>query len=58
VEWLRDHNVDLPKEKRAGFYGLDVYSMGASMRAVIEYLDGIDPEMAKVERRRYGCFEH
>ncbi|KAJ9300754.1 hypothetical protein DTO271G3_1918 [Paecilomyces variotii] len=57
VEWMRDRNSKLPAEKRAGFYGLDLYSMGASIRAVIDYLDRIDPEAAKVARRRYGCLQ-
>src|SRR6476620_7908510 len=26
AEWLRDHNYDLPTERKVGFYGLDVYS--------------------------------
>lgn len=57
VEWMRDHNANLPMEKRAGFYGLDLYSMGASIRAVIDYLDGVDPQAAKAARKRYGCLE-
>ena len=39
----------------AGFYGLDLYNLGGSMRAVIDYLDGVDPEAAAVARERYGC---
>jgi len=54
VEWLKGYNTGLKKEKRAGFYGLDLYSMGASIQAVIRYLDQVDPKMAKVARRRYG----
>ena len=57
VEWLRDRNAKLPYERRAGFYGLDLYSLGASLRAVIEYLDRVDPKKADVARRRYGCLE-
>lgn len=57
VEWMRDRNSKLPPEKRAGFYGLDLYSMGASIRAVIEYLDRVDPEAAKEARKRYGCLQ-
>jgi erythromycin esterase-like protein len=53
--WLRRHNTARPMEQRAGFYGLDLYNLSASMRAVIDYLERIDPEMAKVARRRYGC---
>lgn len=54
VEWLRDHNTGLASDKRVGFYGLDLYSLGSSMEAVIKYLDHIDPKMAKVARQKYG----
>ncbi|KAJ5545975.1 hypothetical protein N7494_003560 [Penicillium frequentans] len=55
VEWMRDWNKDLPQALRVGFYGLDLYSMGASIRAVIDYLDRVDPEAGKEARKRYGC---
>ena len=42
-------------DRRAGFYGLDVYSLGASIEAVLLYLDRVDPEAARVARQRYGC---
>jgi erythromycin esterase-like protein len=57
VSWLRGRNGGLPAGQRTGFYGLDLYNLSASMRAVIDYLDGVDPEAAKVARRRYGCLE-
>jgi erythromycin esterase-like protein len=58
VDWLRDYNNALPQNaKKAGFYGLDLYSMHASMEAVLSYLDKIDPEAAKRARYRYSCFE-
>ncbi|KAJ6082033.1 hypothetical protein N7499_006907 [Penicillium canescens] len=57
VEWMRDRNQRLPPERRAGFYGLDLYSMGASINAVIDYLDRVDPQASKQARRRYGCLE-
>ena len=41
----------------AGFYGLDLYNLGSSMRAVIDYLDDVDPEAAAVARERYGCLK-
>ncbi len=53
--WLRNRNAGKPKARQAGIYGLDVYSLSASMRAAIDYLDGEDPEAAKLARRRYGC---
>ena len=55
VEWLRERNKGLGKEKKTGFYGLDLYSMGTSMQAVMWYLDHIDPKMAKTARQRYGA---
>lgn len=55
VDWLRVHNEGLEPTRRAGFYGLDIYKMSASMRAVIDYLDKVDPEAARVARERYGC---
>ncbi|KAI9934273.1 hypothetical protein ASPWEDRAFT_152121 [Aspergillus wentii DTO 134E9] len=57
VEWMRDRNTKVPAEQKAGFYGLELYSMGASIRAVIDYLDKIDPAAGKMARRRYGCLE-
>ncbi|KAJ5852179.1 Erythromycin esterase [Penicillium soppii] len=57
VEWMRDRNHRMPPEKRAGFYGLDLYSMGASIDAVIDYLDRMDPKASKQARLRYGCLE-
>ena len=42
-------------EQMAGFYGLDLYNLGASIRAVIDFLDEADPEAASVARERYGC---
>lgn len=58
VEWLRRHNDARPAEQRVGFYGLDLYSLSASMEAVVEYLDAVDPEAARAARWRYGCFDH
>src|SRR5581483_7074146 len=55
VEWMRAHNENLAPERRAGFFGLDMYNMNASIRAVIDYLDRIDPQAARVARERYGC---
>ena len=55
VRWLRRHNEGRPYEAMAGFYGLDLYNLGASIRAVIDFLDDADPEAARVARKRYGC---
>lgn len=56
IDWLHDHNGAIDEmEARAGFYGLDIYNMSGSIGAVLDYLDRIDPEAAKVARERYGC---
>jgi len=55
VEWLRAHNAGLPAERRAGFHGLDLYNLNGSIRAVIDYLERVDPEAAAIARERYGC---
>ncbi len=58
VGWLRDHNDSVrPGTPKVGFYGLDLYSLHASMAAVIAYLDKVDPEAAKRARHRYACFD-
>ena len=57
AEWLREHNATLPAERQAGFFGLDVYSLWESMHSVLEYLERMDPELARNARRAYSCFE-
>lgn len=58
VDWLREYNQSVNDRRRVvGFYGLDLYSMYASMHEVIRYLDEVDPEAAKRARYRYACFE-
>src|SRR6267378_18687 len=59
IEWLRAYNDDLPSgSTKSGFYGLDLYSLRASMEAVLKYLETVDPETAKQARSRYACFDH
>ncbi len=57
AEWLRAHNDTLTPERQVGFYGLDVYSLWESMEAVIEYLDRVDTDAARIARHAYSCFE-
>lgn len=56
--WLREHNRGVPEGSRAGFYGLDMYSLYSSADAVIAYLDRVDPEEAELARRRYAALDH
>jgi erythromycin esterase-like protein len=57
LSWLRDHNDERPAAERAGFYGLDLYSLHSSINAVLAYLGKVDPAGAERARYRYGCFE-
>jgi len=59
VGWLREHNdQQVSEDRKCGFYGLDLYSLHASIEAVLAYLSKVDPEAAKRARHHYGCFEH
>src|SRR4051812_23196259 len=57
IRWMRRHNESRPYEQMCGFYGLDLYNLSGSMRAVIDFLDEEDPELARLAHRRYGCLE-
>lgn len=61
ISWLRDWNdrsAD-PARVKAGFYGLDLYSLHASAEAVVRYLERVDPPAARRARERYeACFGH
>ncbi len=56
-EWLYDHNKGYPVNKKAGLYGLDVYSLWESMEAIIAYLKNVDPAALKVAEKAFECFE-
>lgn len=57
AEWLREHNKGLAIDKKAGFYGLDVYSLWDSMKAMMNYLETEDPMAAKSVKKAIQCFE-
>jgi len=68
IGWLRHWNDEVNDHKRkgmaeagafpTGFYGLDLYSMNASINAVLAYLREKDPDAAGHLAERYGCFDH
>jgi erythromycin esterase-like protein len=57
VGWLRTHNDHRSSSEHVGFYGLDLYSLHASMTAVLSYLRKVDPAAADRARSRYACFD-
>ncbi len=58
IRWLRDYNLATGAGSRVGFYGLDLYSLYASIEAVIAFLEPLDPVAAERARARYACFDH
>lgn len=57
AEWLREYNTGKPPEAKAGFYGMDVYSLWESMSDILAYLskkNGADLQAAK---KAFECFE-
>jgi erythromycin esterase-like protein len=60
VGWLRERNDRARGEAsgKAGFYGLDLYSLYRSMHEVVSYLERVDPAAAARARERYSCFDH
>lgn len=57
VGWLQAHNATRRASEQTGFYGLDLYSLHASMEAVLRYLRVVDPDAAQRAAERYACFE-
>jgi erythromycin esterase-like protein len=58
ADWLRAFNLQRSEDRRAGIYGLDLYSLRGSMAAVMDYLSRSDPAAAERARQRYSCFDH
>ena len=57
AEWLRRHNDGRPDDQKAGFYGLDVYSLWESLYAIMAYLQRNDPSALRAAWRALRCFE-
>ncbi|MCX4470270.1 erythromycin esterase family protein [Micromonospora sp. NBC_01655] len=55
--WLRAWNLERPAQGRAGFHGLDVYSLWESMQAIFDYLGEEEPASLEVAQEAYRCFE-
>ncbi|OMP68115.1 erythromycin esterase family protein [Domibacillus epiphyticus] len=55
IDWLHAYNHN--QNKKAGFYGLDVYSLWESMEEVIRYLEKIKSPDVEKAKRAFECFE-
>lgn len=54
-DWLYLYNK--VHEHKAGFYGLDVYSLWESLEAIRRYLEKNEPEALKKATETFRCFE-
>lgn len=56
AEWLKDHNSSLPAERRAGFYGMDVYGQWDAMDEVLRIAEELIPDDAQRIAQLYNCY--
>lgn len=54
--WLHKYNRKNLGNK-VGFYGLDVYSLGESLQAILDYLEKVDTEAWHTAMKAVACFE-
>ncbi|MEV0900291.1 erythromycin esterase family protein [Actinoplanes sp. NPDC049802] len=57
TRWLHGVNERRPPDDRAGFHGLDVYSLWESMREILTWLREHDPDLVPAALDAYRCFE-
>ena len=55
--WLRARNAGLDEATRAGFHGLDVYSLWESLLEIVAHLREHDPDQMPAALEAYRCFE-
>ena len=55
--WLQRYNKGKTNNRKAGFYGLDVYSLWESMESIMNYMRNTDPEALQIAEEAYRCFE-
>ncbi|MBM7691225.1 erythromycin esterase-like protein [Peribacillus deserti] len=57
IEWMKEYNESRQSQVKAGFYGIDVYSLWESMDEVIRYLKEIDSPDLEAAKQAFTCFE-
>lgn len=57
ADMLFKHNKPLSKNKKVGFYGLDVYSLWESMESIMQYLKKNDTKALILAEEAFHCFE-
>jgi len=56
LSWLRAYNLARADQQRAGFYGLDVYSLWDSLWQVMTWLEAHAPDAMPAALRAWQCF--
>ncbi|WP_053366775.1 erythromycin esterase family protein [Bacillus sp. FJAT-27245] len=57
VGWMKEYNETIPDDQKAGFYGLDVYSLWESMDEIVNYLKKINSPDLEAAIEAFSCFE-
>jgi erythromycin esterase-like protein len=57
IGWMRGHNDSRMEREKAGFYGLDVYSLWDSLHEVMAFLRKRDKGALGIAQRAFRCFE-
>jgi erythromycin esterase len=57
VEWMKKYNALPSAKKKAGFYGLDVYSLWESLEALVDYLKKRDEPAFEIAEKALNCFQ-
>lgn len=55
IDWLKIYNQK--SKNKVNFYGLDLYSLYRSINVIIDYLNKVDPNLAKKAKLNYLCFD-
>jgi erythromycin esterase-like protein len=56
VSSLKTINTNSDNTNRAHIYGMDLYGLSNSVKAIINYLKQVNPIAARGARKRYDCF--
>ncbi|MDF2855796.1 MAG: protein-L-isoaspartate O-methyltransferase [Neobacillus sp.] len=57
IDWLKIYNQKPQRNKKVGFYGIDVYSLWESMDEIIHYLEKTGSSGLKQAKNAFACFE-
>jgi erythromycin esterase len=55
--WLKNHNDHQPRQRKVGFYGIDMYSLFESMEEIIRYLEKHDSDRVESAKKAFSCFQ-